>query len=368
MELTIQRDRFSRALNAVSRIASTTRTTLPVLSNVLLRAEGDELVLTTTNLELAIIERVNAKIKKPGTITIPARLLAEFVQNLTRGSEVSLKGSEGKLVITEGKNHSTINGIIADEFPELPEIDEAKALKFKISALDFKDGVAKVAICASNDTSRPVLTGVFFNSLDGAIYIAATDGYRLAEKKFITGVNDDLKVVVPAVALQEVVRSSAEDDAEIEIVLSDEQVKFKVEETEVISKVINGSFPDYRQLIPKKSEINLLVEKDELARIVKLAGLFARETGGSIIFEARSENSSLSARAVASEIGENDSEIPVETDGDGKITLSSKFITDAINAVSDKKIRLSFSEKLAPAVIKPEKGDDYIHIIMPLKG
>jgi DNA polymerase-3 subunit beta len=368
MEVTVQRDRFAKALGAVSRIAATAKTTLPVLSNVLIRAEKDKLYLTTTNLELAIVEYVNAKVKTVGTITVPARLLAEFVQNLSKGSEVKIKVENNKMTVSEGKNRSTINGIVADEFPELPEIDEKKATTYKVSAVEFKDNISKVAVCASGDLARPILTGVFFNTFEGALYIASTDGYRLAEKRFIDDVKNEIKVVVPAVALQEVVRSLTDEDEEIEILFSETQAKFRIGEVEVISKIIDGSFPDYRQLIPKSSEVNLLVDKDELVRTVKLAALFAREVGGSIILETKKESSSLSVRAVASEIGENDSEIMVEVDGDGKITLNSKFLLDGLNVISDEKVRFGFSDKLAPAVIRGEKSQEYIHIIMPLKS
>jgi DNA polymerase-3 subunit beta len=169
MDVIVQRDRFAKALGAVSRIAATARTTLPVLSNVLIRTEKDRLYLTTTNLELAIVEYINAKVNKAGTITVPARLLAEFVQNLSRGSEVKIKVEDNKLTVSEGKNRSTINGIVADEFPELPEMDEKKATKYRISAVEFKDNVSKVAVCASGDLARPVLTGVFFNTFEGSL-------------------------------------------------------------------------------------------------------------------------------------------------------------------------------------------------------
>ena len=367
MEVNVLQDRLAKALNAVSRVAASTKAGLPILSNVLLRAEDNQLTLTATNMEMAMVQYVNAKAVKNGTITVPAKLLAEFVANLPK-EEVLIKTKDEKLTISAGKYKSIINGILADDFPELPEIDEKTAVKFSIDVDMFKEAVSEVIIAASNDTTRPALTGVFFNTFEGALYIAATDGYRLADRKFVNDVKSEVKAIIPTAALREVLSSLSDSMENVEILVTDEQIRFRMGEVEITSKLIDASFPDYRQLIPKDSKATLILDKAEVIRMTKVAALFARESGGSVVCEAKAEAGTFSIYAVASEIGENSSDIEVEVPEDGKVVLNSRYLLDAINATTENKISFSFSGKLAPVVIKNEKSDEYTHIIMPLKS
>lgn len=368
MEIEVLQKRLSKALNTVSRVAASTRAGLPILSNVLLKAEDKQLILIATNLELATVEYVNAEAKKNGTITVPARLLAEFVSNLPSDETVKLKAKDSKLIISAGKYKSTINGILADDFPELPEIEEKTAVKFSIDVDIFKEAVSEVIIAASNDTTRPALTGVYFNTFEGALYIAATDGYRLADRKFVDKVKSEVKAIIPTNALREVLSGLTDSVEAVEILVTDDQIRFRIGEVEITSKLIDASFPDYRQLIPKENKATLVLDKAEIIRMTKVAALFARESGGSVVCEAKAKEDSFSIYAVASEVGENSSDITTDVSADGKVVLNSRYLLDALNATAEEKIRFGFSGKLAPVVIKNEKNDEYTHIIMPLKS
>ena len=367
MEIEVLQDRLAKALNAVSRVAASTKAGLPILSNVLLRAEDNQLTLTATNMEMATVQYVNAKAKKNGTITVPAKLLAEFVSNLPKDN-VLITTKDDKLTISAGKYKSTINGILADDFPELPTIDEKEAVTFKINVDIFKEAVNEVIIASSNDTTRPALTGVFFNTFEGSLYIAATDGYRLADKKFVDKVKSEIKAIVPTNALQEVIRSIADSMDEIEILINDSQIRFRMGEIEITSKLIDASFPDYRQLIPKDNSNIIELDKAELIRMTKVAALFARDSGGSIVCEAKKDEGTFSISAVASELGENTAAMEANVKEDGKVVLNSRYLLDALNAAVEGKITFALSGKLAPVVIKNVKSDDYTHIIMPLKS
>jgi len=368
MEVSVLQERFAKALSIVSRVAASTKTTLPVLSNILIRAEGKKLMLTATNLELATVDSLGAKVKKGGTITVPARLLAEFVSNLPKGVDVEMVAKDNKLTIKAGQYKSVMNGIVADDFPELPQIDEKKAVTFKVGVEDFKNAAQEVMVASSNDATRPALTGVYFNTYEGALYVAATDGYRLAERKFIEKVVSEVFTIVPTTSLQEVLRSIMDDIEEIEVLFDESQVRFRLGEIEVTSKVIDGNFPDYRQLIPKKTDIVVKLEKDELTRMTKMAALFARESGGSVVCETKKMDKQFAISAVASELGENTSHIETEVSGDGKVVLNSRFLMDALGAVSEKSLSFGFSGKLSPVVIRNTENKDYTHIIMPLKS
>ena len=192
MEIEVSQNKLAKALNNVSRVATGARGTLPVLNNVLIRADKGRVTLTTTNLEMAVVDYLPVSKAEDGVVTVPARLLAEFVSNLPNNEVVKITADDTKVITKAGKYSSTINGMPADDFPELPEIDEKKAVIFKAPVDEFKAGLAKVMIASSNDTTRPALTGVYFNTYEGALYIAATDGYRMADLKFIEKVKSEV--------------------------------------------------------------------------------------------------------------------------------------------------------------------------------
>lgn len=368
MEIKVTQEKLAKALNNVSRVAAGARTTLPILNNVLIRVDDGKVSLTTTNLDMAVVSYLSASQSKNGVLTVPAKLIAEFVSNLPKGETVEIVGTEDKVTIKAGGYTSSINGAPADDFPELPGIDEEKVVKFQMGVEEFKDGLSQVMIAASSDTTRPALTGVYFNTFEGSLYLAATDGYRLAERKFIEKVESEVMAIVPAVSLQEVLRSLSDDVQEIEILFDETQVRFRMGEVEVTSKLVDGSFPDYRQLIPKESEIQVNLKRDELVRITKLAALFAKEVGGSVNCRTSVENGTFAVASVANEFGENNSEIKTEVKVDGKVTLNSRFLLDALNVLGGSEVEFSFSNKLDPVVLRTKKNTNYIHIIMPLKG
>lgn len=368
MEIKILQEKLAKGLNSVSRVAAGARATLPILNNVLIRVDDNKVSLTTTNLDMAVVSFLPATSGKNGVVTVPARLMAEFVSNLPRGEVIEIVADETKVEVKAGKCRSTINGALADDFPELPELEVDKTVTFRVGAEEFKAGLSQVMMAASSDTTRPALTGVYFNTFEGDLYVAATDGYRLAERKLQKKVEAEVAAIVPAGSLQEVIRSLGDNMEEIEILFDETQVKFRLDGIEVTSKLIDGSFPDYRQLIPKETEISVELNKSELVRVTKLAALFAKEVGGSVVCSTSVENGSFAIASVANELGNNSSELATEVETDGKVTLNSRFLLDAINALTEEKVCMGFSNKLDPVVLKGEGNNDYIHIVMPLKS
>ena len=364
MEIEVTQNKLSKALNNVSRIA-VGRVTLPVLNNVLIRVENKKVSLITTNLDMAIVDFLPVSESKDGVTTVPAKLLAEFVGNLPKGEKIKISTKDTKVTIKAGKYTSVINGSPADDFPELPEINEKKAVVFKMGIDEFKNGISSVAIASSTDLTRPALTGIYFNTNDETLCVAATDGYRLAEKKLIKNVKSEISVIVPTSSLQEVLRAINEDMEEIEISFNEDLVRFRLGEVEIISKLIDASFPDYRRLIPKDNNIKLTLNREELVRVTKLAALFARSVSGSIVCEAKKPDI-FSVKSIASELGENDSSIETEVEEEGKINLNSRFLLDALNVLDEKDITFDFSAKMNPVILRNKKNQDYTHIIMPL--
>ena len=366
MELTVTQENLNRAISAVGRVAST-KTQLPILSNILLRTDGNRLLVAATNLEIATTQYIGAKIAKPGAITIPAKLMSEFISNLPKQS-VELKVINDNLHIKCGTYSSIINGFIADDFPELPTINESSSIQYSIKIEDFKQAISQTIITTSNDTTRPVLTGVFWNSFQGQLYLAATDGYRLSERRLVE-TKSEISAIIPTQTLQEVLRNISDESSEIDILFDDTQVRFRINDAEIISRLISGNFPNYRQLIPASSETTAVLNKADFIRITKISGLFARESGGSITLTTNKETGVLSIHSIASQLGENTSEANAKITNSGQITLNSRYLSEALSVIDSDEIEFSFSGKIAPCILKSTKPDtEYFHIIMPLKS
>lgn len=366
MELTVTQENLSKALSNVGRVASS-KTGLPILSNILLRTDGNRLLVAATNLEIASTQHIGAKIITPGAITIPARLVTEFVSSLPKGT-VELKVTDAHLAISSGSFSSVINGVVADEFPELPTIEEASSINYSINTADFKAAVSQTIITSSSDNTRPVLTGVYWHSFEGNLYLAATDGYRLAERRLVETASE-VAAIIPTSTLQEVLRTLADDIPQVELLFDETQVRFRVGESEITSRLIDGNYPDYRQLIPASSETNVTLKAAEFVRITKIAGLFARDSGGSVTLTADSEKNTLSIHSIASELGENTSSATGDVTSDGQVTLNSRYLSEALSVIDGDEVIFRFSGKLAPCVLTAKVDDpNYKHIIMPLKS
>lgn len=366
MELSVTQENLARALAAVSRVASS-RTGLPILGNILLRTEGTRLLVAAMNLEIAATYYVGAKIAKQGSITLPAKLVSEFVSSLPKGT-VELSVKDTRITITSGTYRSIVNGVDAEEFPELPAIEEKETVSYTVAVADLKQAVSQTIITSGTDSTRPVLTGVFWHSVEGGLYLAATDGYRLAERRLLD-TKSEIAAIIPTASLQEVLKTINDSVEEVEVMFDDTQVRFRVGDAEITSRLIDGNYPDYRQLIPKESEVVATLATDEFTRVVKVASLFARDSGGSITLSADKESGQLSVHSIASELGENTSSAPATIEGDGQITLNARYVSEALSVLDGDTIEFRFSGKLAPCVLSVvEKKPNYTHIIMPLKS
>ncbi|HSX02853.1 MAG TPA: DNA polymerase III subunit beta [Candidatus Saccharimonadia bacterium] len=368
MRLSLTQENLSRALASVGRVVSG-RSSLPVLSNVLLTTDGNRLRLSATNLEIGINYWIGSKIDEQGSLTVPARLFAEFVSSLPHGN-IDLEADEANLTVRSPHYESKINGITAEEFPIIPQVTSDPALK--VDGTLFREALAQVVIAASADEARPVLAGVYLYTEEGVLYMVATDSYRLAEKRLELGEGQtgELSVIVPVRTMQELVRLLAEAEGELELYLDENQIMFRVDEVELISRLIEGQFPNYRPLIPKQAATSFDIETAEFARITKVAGLFARESAGSVKLEIKAEGE-VSIVSSDSEVGGNKSTAECEVSGDdGEIALNARYLQDALSVMKAPKVTFAISGKLNPCVLSPAgegTADDYIHIVMPLR-
>jgi DNA polymerase-3 subunit beta len=334
------------------------------LSNVLLKTENNRLSIAATNLDIAISHLIGAKITKNGAITVPARLMQDFVSNLPP-SVLHLELTDRKLNINTDQYKSTINGIAAEEFPVMPAISGGSV--WKVPAAKFKKALSEVVFAASNDDARPVLTGVFFHSSGGEVVAVSTDSYRLAEYKL--GKNrSGVDFLVPANAASDLLRIISDTEKEVVITHDDQQVLFQAGDVSLVARLIEGNYPDYRKLIPTKFSTVAKLKREDFINIAKVSSLFARESAGSITINADKAAKQVSINAVASQLGENTATAPAQVNGGAEVTLNSRYLIDALNAFSSEDIEFCFNGKLEPCILRSPSETNYLHLIMPLRS
>lgn len=386
MKLQVTQENLSNALSTVARVASA-RGTLPILANVLIKTVDNRLSISATNLDIAITQHIGAKVSEEGAITVPARLMQDFISSLPAGV-IELKLDSYKLHITTDQYQSVVNGVAADDFPVMPAINAEgeQSRSWTINAALLKKGLQQVIMAASSDESRPVLTGVLLQTSEGRLYAAATDSYRLAEKDL--GANsEDVHLLIPATAIQDLLRILGDYDEAVQVTHDDQQVLFQAGEVDLVARLIDGKYPDYRRLIPAEFAVRARVGRADFVNVTKVSSLFARESAGSVTINvsesagssgaaadsggkagANGGSGQLSIRSVASQLGENTASASGEISGEGSITLNSRYLLDALHAFGGNDVEFCFNGKLEPTLLRDPGSDDYVHIIMPLKS
>lgn len=364
MKLQVTQENLNKALGSVSRVANT-RATLPILANVLLKTVNNRLSIVATNLDIAITYYVGTKVESEGSITVPARLMQDFVGSLP-GGVISLELEDYKLHINAEQYTSTINGIAADEYPEMPVIQNGSS--FTIPAPDLKRTLQQVVGCASSDETRPVLTGVYiWTNEEGALCVAATDSHRLAEKTLPLQ-SSGISLLVPVTAMQDLLRLISDYEEDVVITHDEQQVLFEAGDAQLVARLIDGKYPDYKKLIPGEFSTKITLARSDLLNVTKVSSLFARESAGSVTIRVDEEDQKLSIQSIASQLGENTSTATGVVEGTGSITLNSKYLLDALQAFNKEKITVGFNGKLEPVLLSDPETSDYVHIIMPLKS
>jgi DNA polymerase-3 subunit beta len=247
----------------------------------------------------------------------------------------------------------------------MPAISTGK--QWSLSGALFKRSLQQVVFAASNDETRPVLTGVLIQTVDGALVMAATDSYRLAEKQL--GKNkEDTHLLVPASAMQDLLRVLPDGDEPIKVTHDEQQVLFQIGDIELVARLLDGRYPDYQKLIPKKFTAKATLKRADLINVTKVSSLFARESAGSVTIELDETSKQLSIRSIASQLGENTATAEAKVKGSGSITLNSRYLLDALNAFQGEEILFGFNGKVEPTLLQDPANDDYRHIVMPLKS
>jgi DNA polymerase-3 subunit beta len=379
MKLECVQENLAEGLAVVGRVVPT-KSTLPVLSNVLLTAQNGELQLAATNLEMAVAHRVSATVSAEGQITLPARLLADYVALLDHGGRVDLElnGKTHKVHLACGRYEANVAGIDAEDFPPIPAVDESGS-RFTMEAAALKDAISQVVFAAAPDDSRPVLAGVLMRLSGGQLTLAAADGFRLAVRHVeLSQSGSDLQMIVPARALNEVARLlPTEDDAEVTIscTANGNQVFFAFGKTEVTSRLIEGQFPDYQRIIPPEAKTQVKLSTHDFLRATRAAAVFARDNSNIVRLEcAPSEDGAelamgrVMVKSTSAEMGDNEGHLDASVNGDAvQIAFNGKYLRDALEVIETPEVRLQITGPSSPGIILPA-GDSngYLHVIMPM--
>jgi len=372
VKVTSLQENLARGLQIAGRAVST-RGSLPILGNVLLRTENGRLKLTATNLEVGINVWVPAKVDDDGGITVPAKLFTDFVNSLPPGpAELSLNVRTKTVHLKSGPYEANFKGMDAEEFPIIPVAPEKPTTRLPKSTL--RRMINEVAFVATTDDSRPVLTGVLTTFEGEKLTMAAADPYRLSVRTgtLSSRVESKLEVIIPARSLQEVWRiiDDTDDPVEIFVTPNGSQVIFHTQEADLVSRVIEGQFPNYRQVIPTgKAATRIVAQREDLLQATRLASLFARDSANMLRFQVDPDQQPpLVISANAAEVGDNTAKVEATVDGQNTtIAFNSRFISDALGSLTAPEVALELGGPLAPGVVKIVGDDTYLHVVMPLR-
>jgi len=373
MKLSCLQENLDRGLNVVGR-AVAVRTTLPITNNVLLATDKSRLKLSATNLEMAISCWIGAKVEEEGAITVPARLLSEFISSLpSEKVDINLSPQTKTLGLKCARFEARISGVDAKDFPPIPRVEGGIATKVEVEAL--RQAIGQVAFAAATEESRPVLTGVDAEFDGDTLTLAAADGFRLAVYKLplAQAVSQKTEVIIPARTLAELNRLMADQEEAVEITVNPEkgQALFALKNIELVSQLIQGSFPNYSQLIPKKFNTKAVISVADFLRATKTASIFARDGSGIVRLvvapggEMTPGKVTVSARS--EEIGDDVGDIDAMVEGEeAKIAFNGKYLTDVLSVLHEAQVALETTNPSSPGVLKPVGSDNYIHVVMPM--
>lgn len=374
MKISCLQQNLSRGLAIVGR-AVATRSNLPVLQNVKISTQNDMLVLTGTNLDIAITTKIGAQIEEEGEITIPARLLTDFVNTLP-DDRIDMESSADLMSVSLKclRFEANINGTDPAEFPPIPTVDEGSTIKIDPQIL--KETVDYVAFAAATEDSRPVLTGIKVEVNNDDFTFAAADGFRLAvyQGKLVDSIDDNFEFIIPARSMQEIGRLIGTDSSPVEFIVTSAgtHALFNIGNVEIVSQLMPGSFPNYRSLIPENYKNQVLADLSDFTNAVKTASIFARDGSGIVRIQIvnNGDSSGLSISSRAEELGENQGEIDARVEGEideeSRIAFNNKYLADVLDVLGEGEVVFEMTGASSPGVLRSISKPGYTHVVMPM--
>lgn len=378
MKVSCNQSSLAKQLGIVGRLVSG-KPGLPILANVLVETEDSKLKLTATDLEMGVHTWIGAEVKEEGVITIPAKTFSEFVNTLP-SEKVDIQMTKQILKVKTKNNSAQFNTLPSDDFPKVPTVDDGELL-FVVDPGVIADAVNKVSVAAASDDSRPVLTGIKIEVEGKDLTMVSVDGFRLARKfiKLEKESKDNIDLLVPSRSMQELSRvisdlhedgdGKKKDNVEVYLLKGKNQIGFRYKEVDLTSRLIDGQFPEYKQIIPTGFQTKVEINSEEFRNSVRIVNIFARSViGNKAIIDIDSDKGNVTVGAALVEVGENQSSFKGKIDGDKiKIGFSAKFLSDMLSTIDGDSMIMECSNSTAPGVFRSSDDDSYIHIIMPMR-
>jgi len=368
-------ENLKQGLAIVSRVVSK-NINLPILNNILFKVNKSNIELIATNLEIGITHQVRGKIDSEGEFTVDSKVITDYI-NLLPSDKVECI-QDGMEIKLKCQNYKTkIHVQEASDFPLIPRVDKDNFYSVQVD--DLKNALSEVIFAVANNETRLELSGILLSFTKDSLTLVGTDSYRLAEKKLrvkSTYENSDNKVIVPARTLQELIRvlSSFKEDeqlenaGEIKICLSENQILFILGSTELVSRLINGSYPDYQQIIPMNYKTRVLINKNELMRAIKASAIFSKAGVNDVALDFKAETGQITISSASSQVGESSVELSSEIEGDNnEIIINYRYFLDGLNNIPSDMVKLDLVNSGTPCILRPDKSDDYLYIVMPIR-
>ncbi len=365
MKITCTKENLKKALALTSRSIGGS-STLPILNNLLLKTGAGQLSISSTNLEIATRVRVGGQIDEQGEITVPAKTMTDFVSSMS-GERVSLETQGNDLLIKTDSSESVLKGLPAEDFPLIPEIKPV--LTTKMDSLGLADGLSQVAFASAVSETQPELAGILLHFEGKELRLAATDRYRLAERVLFLDepVKQPMKVIVPNRAVSELGRILSSEPGLVEIQISENQILFRTGNAELISRLIEGQYVPYQDIVPTTFSTNAIVKTEEFISAIKLSGLFVTD-GNNIDLEVNKEQQKIIIRSASQRFGTNVTHLVAVIEGENnRIVFNYRYILDCLNHINCEKTLLKAINSSSPAMLVPEKKEGYIYLVMPIK-
>ncbi len=364
MRFTCSQKELSKALNTVSK-AVTTRTTIPILKGILLKAHGDKLTMIASDLDLSIEKEINAHVEDEGDVVVLSKLFGEIIRKLPSGDITITTDGENSVKITGNSSEFNIVSFPADEFPSIGEIEDNKMITLNREM--FKSMINKTSFAASLDEAKGVITGVLIEIKEDHLNLVALDGFRMAVAKEKMISSQEEKIIITSKILNDISKIISDvDDEDMGIILEKKRAVIILEGTRVILRLMEGEFINYRSIIPAESDTNVVLDRGDFLESIERASLFAKEGKNNLVkLSIEGNNMTITSK---SEEGNVKEEVMISCEGPSlEIGFNSKYLIDVLRAIDDESIRLEFKSGVKPCLAKPIEGDDYLYLILPVR-
>lgn len=363
MLITIQKEKIQDLLGKVEK-ATGKNINFPILECIHLKAIKNRLVIKATNLEIGIEAYISAKTEKEGEVLIPAQTLVSYINQIQKNDDITLEENNGNLIISTNNHKATIKGVENKDFPEIPSDKEGE--KVEINAEDFSKGIQSVISSAAVSSIKPELSSIYITSIGGFLGFVATDSFRLSEKQTKTKVSFEKGFLIPFKNASEISKILLDLKEEIEVVFDQVQVSIKTNNFRLVSRVFEGNFPNYNQIIPKNFSTVAMVLKQEIQNAVKISGIFA-DSFNQINIKINPKAGTFIVESKNNEKGEQVYKINCSSSGEEvELTFNSRYVTDCLQSINSDSVAFSFAGVGKPLVVRGANDNTFLSLIMPM--